>query len=165
MAYSHIARAHYLKAVVKETLRLHPPVPLLIPRESVEGTSEAAGYAFPANMMLFVNAWAMGRDGEAWEEPEVFLPDRFMGCIKEGNGGGSMELHNNYQMLPFGAGRRRCPGMGLALCVMELTVATLVRAFHWELPDGYVLEMSEKSGNAGTHKAKPLVAIVRPRPR
>ncbi|KAI5057797.1 hypothetical protein GOP47_0027812 [Adiantum capillus-veneris] len=163
--YSRIAQASYLKSVVKETLRLHPPVPLLIPRGSTVGARcEFGDYTFADNLMLFVNAWALGRDGDIWEQPDAFQPDRFDG--NGGNMGGATWSSTDFRMLPFGMGRRKCPGMALALCIMELTVATFVRAFHWELPNKQVLleaDMREKSGNAGTRKAEPLVAILRPR--
>lgn len=164
IAYSQIAQAYYLKAVVKETLRLHPPVPLLIPRGSTVGTTCQFGkYTFSDDLMLFVNAWAIGRDGNVWQEPDSFEPDRF-DCHNTSDDSTTWST-SDFGMLPFGTGRRRCPGMPLALCIMELTVATFVRAFHLELPKGQPLveDMREKSGSAGTHKAKPLVAIVRPR--
>lgn len=163
MAHSHMAQANYLKDVVKETLRLHPPVPLLIPRASTGACCKVAGYTFAANTILFVNAWAIGRDHEVWENPELFWPERFQGCSDHG---ASMDLHNSFGLIPFGSGRRRCPGMGLGLSIIQLTLATLIRAFHWELPRGQapaLLDMSEKSGSAGTHKAQPLHAILRPR--
>ncbi|MCO5562063.1 hypothetical protein L7F22_015689 [Adiantum nelumboides] len=164
--YSCIAQASYLKSVVKETLRLHPPVPLLIPRGSTEGARCQFGeYAFVGNLLLFVNAWAIGRDEDVWEQPQAFHPDRFDGNSE--NLEGATWSSTDSRMLPFGVGRRKCPGMPLALCIMELTLATLVRAFHWELPKlkQVLLEadMREKSGSAGTHKAEPLVAILRPR--
>ena len=98
----------YLEAVVKETLRMHPAVPLLVPHMPSE-MCRVGGYTIPKGARIFVNAWAIGHDPEVWKDPEVFMPERFLvpGANPVGVKG------NNFELLPFGAGRRICPGMGL----------------------------------------------------
>jgi cytochrome P450 len=97
----------YLKLVIKENLRLHPPVPLLVPRESVEAC-EVDGYMIPAGSRIIVNAWAIGRDSRYWEDAEEFRPERFEDCAVDFMG-------SDYEFLPFGAGRRMCPGKATAM--------------------------------------------------
>ncbi|KAG0455388.1 hypothetical protein HPP92_024680 [Vanilla planifolia] len=118
---------HYLHRVVKETLRVHPPLPLLLPRTSNEAT-EMLGYTIPAGVRVVVNAWAIARDPTIWDQPETFRPDRFKGVAEQPKFG------NNYDYMPFGAGRRMCPGMTFALAGMELFLALLLFHFDWEIP-------------------------------
>lgn len=118
----------YLRCCIKEVLRLHPPIPLLL-----HETSEAAvvaGYQIPAKSRVMINAWAIGRDKNSWEDPDEFKPARF---LKEGvpDFKGS-----NFEFVPFGSGRRSCPGMQLGLYALEVAVAHLLHCFTWELPDG-----------------------------
>uniref|UniRef100_A0ACD5YDD6 Uncharacterized protein n=1 Tax=Avena sativa TaxID=4498 RepID=A0ACD5YDD6_AVESA len=138
-----LSRMEYLKAVLKEVLRLHPPAPLLVPHES---TTQAVvqGYQIPAKSALFINAWAIGRDPAAWgDAAEEFRPDRFL----DGGGMAGVDLRgNDYQLLPFGAGRRVCPAISFALPALEIALASLVRYFDWELPTGTRLDMSEAPG-------------------
>ncbi|URD79154.1 cytochrome P450 [Musa troglodytarum] len=132
----------YLKAVIKEVLRLHPPVPLLLPRESLEDC-QIQGYSIPRKTRVFVNAWAVGRDPNHWEAPEEFKPERF---IEDG----AMDFKgNDFPFIPFGAGRRICPGLNFATSNLELALANLVRHFDWDLPDGVTSEnfdMTEAPG-------------------
>ncbi|BAT88525.1 hypothetical protein VIGAN_05204300 [Vigna angularis var. angularis] len=131
----------YLKLVVKETLRLHPPVPLLLPRECGQ-TCEIHGYNIPAKSKVIVNAWAIGRDSNYWTEPERFHPERFIDSSIDYKG-------NNFEYIPFGAGRRICPGITFASRVMELALAMLLYHFDWRLPCGMIseeLDMSEDFG-------------------
>ncbi|QCE01202.1 flavonoid 3'-monooxygenase [Vigna unguiculata] len=93
----------YLKAVIKETLRLHPPFPLLHPRECRE-TCELKGYVIPVGTQVIVNAWAIARDPDYWSDPEKFYPERFMDSPIDYKG-------NHHEFIPFGAGRRICPGI------------------------------------------------------
>ncbi|CAI9094662.1 OLC1v1030440C1 [Oldenlandia corymbosa var. corymbosa] len=118
----------YLKSVVKETLRLHPPVPLLVPRESREQT-EIDGYIFPVKTRVFVNAWAIGRDPESWDDPESFKPERFENSVTDFTG-------NHFELIPFGAGRRMCPGITFGLSNVYLPLALLLYHFDWKLPNG-----------------------------
>ncbi|KAG8057520.1 hypothetical protein GUJ93_ZPchr0002g25812 [Zizania palustris] len=131
----------YLKAVVKEVLRLHPAGPLLIPHAST-AAAVVQGYEIPAKAMLFVNAWAIGRDPAAWDAPEEFRPERFLGGRVDFRGG-------DYQLVPFGAGRRICPGINFATPVLEMALVSLLHHFDWELPAGMraaELDLSEAPG-------------------
>lgn len=124
-----ITKLSYLKAAITESFRLHPPTPLLIPRESMEHC-KIDGYDVPKGARVFVNTYAMGRDEKVWDDPLEYKPERFMGNIPFSyNGGG-------YEIVPFGGGRRICPGMQMSLLTMELALANLVWRFDWELPDG-----------------------------
>lgn len=150
---SHLSKLKYLDYVIRESLRLHPVGPLLV-HESMQDC-ELAGFHIPKNTQLFVNVWAIGRDPDAWPEPEKFSPDRFLG-----NSNVDLRGHD-FQLIPFGSGRRGCPGLQLGLTVVQLVVAQLVHCFDWELPDGMLpddLDMSEHSGLV-TGKAKHLMAI------
>ncbi|KAF7094005.1 hypothetical protein CFC21_096367 [Triticum aestivum] len=123
-----LSKLNYLKMVVKETLRLHPPAPLLVPRETMDHV-KVLGYDIPAKTRIFVNVWAMGRDPACWEKPEEFYPERFDGMDTDFYG-----LH--YELLPFGAGRRICPAIPMGATIVEFTLASLLHSFDWELPDG-----------------------------
>ncbi|XP_047172692.1 cytochrome P450 71D11-like isoform X1 [Vigna umbellata] len=131
----------YLKLVVKETLRLHPPAPLLLPRESRE-ECEIKGYHIPVKSKVIVNAWAIGRDPNYWSEAERFYPERFIDSSVDYKG-------NNFEYIPFGAGRRICPGSTFGLISVELTLAFLLYHFDWKLPMGIKnedLDMTEQFG-------------------
>uniref|UniRef100_A0ACD5TH75 Uncharacterized protein n=1 Tax=Avena sativa TaxID=4498 RepID=A0ACD5TH75_AVESA len=132
----------YLDLVIKEALRLHPPATLLIPREC-RGPCQVLGFDVPAGAMVLVNAWAIGRDPAHWgDRPEEFTPERF-------EDGGVDFKGTDFQYIPFGAGRRMCPGMAFGLANMELALASLLYHFDWELPDGTEpgeLDMTELLG-------------------
>ncbi|KAF7080065.1 hypothetical protein CFC21_084204 [Triticum aestivum] len=138
-----LRRMEYLKAVLKEVLRLHPPAPLLVPHESTTA-AVVQGYEIPAKTALFINAWAIARDPAAWgDAAEEFRPERFL----DGASATDVDVRgNDYQLLPFGAGRRICPAINFALPVLEIAVASLVRHFDWELPAGTRLDMAETPG-------------------
>ncbi|KAJ9695710.1 hypothetical protein PVL29_010939 [Vitis rotundifolia] len=130
---SDIANLPYLQAIVKETLRLHPPG-ALIARESTEDCT-IGGYHIPAKTQLFVNRWAIGRDPNYWENPLQFLPKRF---LRED---GSIKSHldvrgQHFHLLPFGSGRRICPGVSLALQVIQTSLAAMIQCFEWRVGDG-----------------------------
>lgn len=131
----------YLKAVIKETLRLHPPAPLLLPHLSIEDCT-IDGYVVPASTTIFVNVWAMARDPRLWDAPEEFMPERFMD--KEGKEGVDFR-GMDFQFLPFGSGRRMCPGMNFALASVEIMLANLVYHFNWEMI-GDTIDMTEVFG-------------------
>ncbi|XP_064956495.1 cytochrome P450 71A1-like [Musa acuminata AAA Group] len=136
-----VSQMAYLKAVVKEVLRLHPPAPLLVPRELLEDCS-IQGYSIPKKARVFVNAWSMGRDPRSWESPEEFRPERFADGTLDFTG-------NDARYVPFGAGRRICPGQNFAVAALELALANLVSRFDWELPGGLTreeLQMNEAPG-------------------
>ncbi|TVU11370.1 hypothetical protein EJB05_44954, partial [Eragrostis curvula] len=117
----------YLHWVIKETLRLHTPGPLLLPRECRE-TCKVLGYDVPQGAIILVNAWAIARDPQCWNEPENFKPERFESDTRDFKG-------NNFEFIPFGAGRRICPGMLFGLANVELALANLLFHFDWGLPE------------------------------
>ncbi|KAH6798529.1 hypothetical protein C2S51_035013 [Perilla frutescens var. frutescens] len=118
----------YLKAVIKEALRLYPPAPLLLPRESMEDCN-IKGYIIRAKTLVYINAWAIARDPEYWESPDEFVPERFLNSTID-------IIGQDFQVIPFGGGRRGCPGITMGLATVELAVANLVYSFDWELPPG-----------------------------
>jgi cytochrome P450 len=149
----------YLKAVIKETLRLHPPVPLLLPHLSQEDC-DADGYAVPAGTSVLVNAWAISRDPAVWDAAEEFMPERF---ISMGDLGGVDFRGMDFQFLPFGSGRRICPGISFALSSIEIMLANLMLHFDWELPSGVdTVDMTEVFGLTVSRKEK---LFLNPRPR
>ncbi|XP_065877734.1 cytochrome P450 71D445-like [Euphorbia lathyris] len=138
----------YLKLVIKESLRLHPPVPLLIPRECTE-SCVIGGYDIPVKSRIMVNAWGMGRDPKYWDDPEEFKPERFIDSSMDFRG------NNNFEYLPFGAGRRSCPGILLGLANVDLPLAKLLYHFDWKLTDGIKsenLDMTEEIGITAKRK-------------
>ncbi|XP_048443846.1 cytochrome P450 71AP13 [Pyrus x bretschneideri] len=154
---SDLPQLDYLKAVIKEIFRLHPPAPVLVPRESMEDVS-IDGYDIPAKTRIFVNAWAIGRDPESWENPETFEPERFMGSTIDFKG-------QHYELLPFGAGRRVCPGITFGTATTELALAQLLHSFDWELPPGTTskdLDPAEVFGIT-MHRIADLILVARPR--
>lgn len=148
---------HYLRLVIKETLRLHPPAPLLLPREC-GGACKVFDYDVPAGTMVLVNAWAIGRDTAAWGgAAEEFSPERFERCERDFRGA-------DFELIPFGAGRRICPGMAFGLAHVELALAALLFHFDWSLPGGMAadeLDMAESSGLT-TRRRLPLLVVARP---
>ncbi|MCO5567176.1 hypothetical protein L7F22_020864 [Adiantum nelumboides] len=152
-----VAKLSYLKCVMKETARLHPVLPMLLPRFST-AECKIKGYSIPARTIVFVNVWAIGRDEQAWPNAGEFRPERFDEQEVDLRG-------QHYELLPFGSGRRICPAVQLALSVVELTLANLVHRFDWQLPPGVTpasLNMQEKDG-ISNKKATPTLAIPKPR--
>lgn len=143
----------YLQCIVTEALRLYPAGPLLVPHESAQECT-VGGYKVAPGTMLLVNAYSIHRDPNAWPEPEKFVPERFQGEAKG-------EEHNKL-LIPFGIGRRRCPGEGLARIVVGLVLGILIQCFEWERPSEELVDMSEGSGLT-LPKAVPLEAMCRPR--
>ncbi|TVU00037.1 hypothetical protein EJB05_54530, partial [Eragrostis curvula] len=136
-----LAQMKYLKLVIKETLRLHVPGPLLMPRECRE-SCKILGYDVPKGTTVLVNAWSITRDPKYWKDPEEFKPERFEFSTIDFKG-------MDFEYIPFGAGRRMCPGMMFALANMELVLAALLYHFDWKLPDGLKpseLDMTEEMG-------------------
>ncbi|XP_024029900.1 cytochrome P450 71D11 [Morus notabilis] len=123
-----ISKMTYLKAVVKETLRLHLPAPLLLPRECGE-KCEINGYEIPAKTRVVINGWAIERDPRYWSDPESFIPERFLDSPIDYKG-------TNFEYIPFGAGRRICPGIAFGVINIELPLAILLYHFDWKLPSG-----------------------------
>uniref|UniRef100_K3Y1K6 Cytochrome P450 n=1 Tax=Setaria italica TaxID=4555 RepID=K3Y1K6_SETIT len=131
----------YLKLVIKETLRLHPPTSVLFPKASQE-CCKILGYDVAEGMLMIMNVWAINRDPKYWVDAEVFKPERFEGTSVDFRG-------IDFQFLPFGGGRRMCPGMTLAHANIELALATLLHHFDWQLPHGVTpneVDMAEKFG-------------------
>uniref|UniRef100_A0A7N0T0U5 Ferulate 5-hydroxylase n=1 Tax=Kalanchoe fedtschenkoi TaxID=63787 RepID=A0A7N0T0U5_KALFE len=143
----------YLKAVLKETLRLHPPIPIL--RHETTQNTTISNYFIPAKTEVVVNAWAIGRDASAWPEAHKFDPARF---LKEN---APDFKGSDFEFLPFGAGRRSCPGMQLGLYTLNLTTARLAHCFDWKLPGGMHpsdLSMDDMFGLTAP-RASRLVAV------
>ena len=118
---------NYLRSVIKETLRLHPAFPLMLPRECRE-KCEIDGYDIPVKSKIIVNAWAIGRDANHWVEAETFIPERFLDGAIDYKG-------TNFEFIPFGAGRRMCPGVLFAMANVEYALALLLYHFDWKLPN------------------------------
>ncbi|KAL0283327.1 UNVERIFIED_CONTAM: cytochrome [Sesamum angustifolium] len=149
---SDISRLPYLQAVVKETFRLHPTVPLLLPRKAVEDV-EINGFIVPQNTQVLVNVWLSEREA-CGPNPDVFMPERFMETETDFHG-------QHFELLPFGGGRRICLGLPLAHRMVHLVLATLISNFDWKLEEGLKLEdvdMKEKFGLT-LKKAIPLKAL------
>jgi cytochrome P450 len=123
-----IGDLHYMRLVIKEALRLHPPLPLLLPREC-RNACQVLGFDVPAGTIVLVNAWAIARDPKYWDMPEEFVPERFEDGKIDFKG-------TDLEFIPFGAGRRMCPGMAFGLVHIELALAGLLYHFDWELPVG-----------------------------
>ncbi|PUZ49756.1 hypothetical protein GQ55_6G004100 [Panicum hallii var. hallii] len=150
----------YLKAVVKETLRLHPPVPLLVPHLSI-ADCEVNGYPVPSGTRVFVNVWSLGRDPVYWERPEEFMPERFLegGCAVDVDMKGK-----DFQFLPFGSGRRICPGINFGVATVEIMLANLMYHFDWDLQDemegaGKGVDMTELFGLTLRRKEKLILLV------
>ena len=130
-----------MRMVIKEVLRLHPPNPMLVPRESREGC-EIMGYHIPKGTKIHVNAFAISRDPRYWYNPEAFNPERFENSNVDFKG-------TNFEFTPFGAGRRQCPAILFGTSAVEIALANLLYHFEWVLPDGensHLLNMSETFG-------------------
>ncbi|CAN1141653.1 Desmethyl-deoxy-podophyllotoxin synthase [Linum perenne] len=148
----------FLKLVIKEALRLHPPAPLLLPRQNSEAC-KIDGYDIPPKTKVIVNAWAMGRDPKHWKDPNEFIPERFVDedcCSADYKG-------TNLAYIPFGAGRRICPGIAFGMANVELPLASLLYHFDWKSSDGTKLEdmdMSESFGIAVKKKRNMFLIPV-----
>jgi cytochrome P450 len=153
---SDLQKLMYLKLVVKEGFRLHPPLPLLVPRETTESCT-IEGYHIPAKTRVFVNARSIGRNPEYWKNPNEFKPERFLDSSIDFRG-------KHFELLPFGAGRRGCPGIDFAVQILELALANLLLRFDWELPHGLRredIDMEEAFG-LSVHKKLPLCLVAKP---
>lgn len=144
----------YIQAIVKEIFRLHPVTPLLVPREALEAC-EIEGYLIPAGTQAYVNIWAIGRDPQLWKDPLEFNPDRFLGS--------PIDLAGfDFELLPFGSGRRKCPGMNMGLLEVQYILAVLIQSCDWSFPPGQSPEDFDMTEGVGivNHRAVPLEAIV-----
>ncbi|CAI0464931.1 unnamed protein product [Linum tenue] len=147
---SDYAKLPYLQNIINETLRLYPAAPLLVPHYSSEDCT-IGGYHIPKGTMLMANAWAIQRDPSVWDEPTTFRPERHEG--KEADA---------YKLLPFGMGRRSCPGTGLANRVVSLALGALIQCFEWTRVGEGLIDMSEGKGLT-MPKVEPLVALCKAR--
>lgn len=144
----------YLRLVIKEILRLHPPGPML-PRSSNK-EQLIDGYTIPAGAMVLVNVWAMQRDPKYWKDPEKFEPERFEDRAVDFTGG-------DFEYLPFGTGKRMCPGMTFGLATVESALAQMLYHFDWKLPEGVRaedLDMTESIGLSAPRKHKLYVVAT-----
>ena len=153
----------YLKAMIKETLRLHMAAPLLVPHLSM-ADCDVNGYTIPSGTRAIVNGWALARDPNGWESAEEFMPERFM----EGGSAAAMDYKgNDFLYLPFGTGRRICPGINFAIVTIEIMLANLMYHFDWKLPPESVeggLSMTEAFGVTVHRKDKLLLVPLAPEP-
>ncbi|KAK7382237.1 hypothetical protein VNO80_01024 [Phaseolus coccineus] len=147
----------YLKAVIKEVFRLYPAAPTLVARETNKACM-IGGYEIPAKTILYVNAWAIHRNPESWKDPEEFLPERFLDSTVDFHG-------NDFELIPFGAGRRICPGLHMAAASLHLILANILNSFDWELPAGVRPEDIDEEMLPGLaqHKKNPLYVLAKPR--
>ncbi|KAJ8748044.1 hypothetical protein K2173_001002 [Erythroxylum novogranatense] len=148
---------HFMRAVIKETFRLHPAGPFIMPRESIENVV-IDGYNIPAKTRIYINVWAIGRDPKIWENPETFEPERFVGSSIDFRG-------QSFELLPFGSGRRGCPGIIFGTTILELGLAQLLHSFDWDLPPGVKPEDIDNTEYFGLSVGRkvPLHAIAKPR--
>lgn len=152
-----ISKLPYLQAIVKETLRMHPPTVFLLPRKA-NNDVELYGYVVPKNAQVFVNVWAISRDPNHWENPNSFSPERFIEHEIDMKG-------QDFGLIPFGAGRRICPGDMLAFRMLNLMLGSLLHGFNWKVGDGISpqdLDMTDKFGIT-IQKAIPLRALPIPK--
>ncbi|KAK6122566.1 hypothetical protein DH2020_043691 [Rehmannia glutinosa] len=143
----------YLKAVIKETFRLYPPAPLLVPRETMERCI-LEGYEIQPKTVVYINAWAIARDPEYWKNPDEFLPDKFLNHNIDIKG-------QDFELIPFGSGRRICPGIFMGLTNVELVVANFLYSFDWELPPDIRAQYVDTDVLPGLamHKKNPLLLL------
>ncbi|XP_050375177.1 LOW QUALITY PROTEIN: geraniol 8-hydroxylase-like [Argentina anserina] len=152
---SEIVRLPYLQAVIKETCRLHPTFPMLLPRKA-GANIEIGGCIIPKDAQVLISVCAIGRDPLTWENPNLFKPERFLGLENQ------IDVTGRYfELIPFGGGRRVCPGLPLAIRMLQLMLGSLLNNFEWKLEDGVVpdtMNMEEKFGLT-LQKAQPLRAV------
>ncbi|KAL9273795.1 Drimenol monooxygenase-like protein [Drosera capensis] len=143
----------YLQSIIKETLRLYPPVPFLIPRKA-DANVELCGHIVPKDAQVWINSRAIGRDPSQWENPDSFEPERFLGSEVDFKG-------QHFELLPFGAGRRICPGIPLATRSLPLILGSLIHSFDWDLENKVNLESlnMEDRFTITIKKVHPLRAI------
>lgn len=146
----------YLHAIIKETLRLYPAGPLAIPHQAAEDCT-VSGYFIPKGTRLLLNLYKIHRDPRVWPEASEFRPERFLTTHKEIDVRGQ-----NFELIPFGSGRRMCPGISLALQVTGLALGSFLHAFEVAAPGDEAVDMEEAIGLTNL-KASPLEVLVTPR--
>lgn len=145
----------YIQAILKETMRLHPAAPLL-PHQSMEDC-KIGGYHVSAGTRVLVNLPKLQRDPNVWQGTHEFRPERFLTTHKNVDVRGQ-----HFELLPFGSGRRICPGISFSLQIMQLTLATLLHGFEISTPFGQAVDMTEKPG-LSIPRATPLEVVITPR--
>ncbi|KAL3372014.1 hypothetical protein AABB24_008518 [Solanum stoloniferum] len=150
---SHINSLVYLQAIAKESLRLYPPGPLSAPHESIEDCI-VGGYNIPKGTRVLFNLWKIQRDPTVWPEPDLFKPKRFLTTHKDIDVKG-----NHFELIPFGAGRRICPGISSTLVLLHLTLANVLHAFEITRPSDEPIDMTASFGT----KTTPLEVLIAPR--
>ncbi|XP_065871542.1 cytochrome P450 81Q32-like [Euphorbia lathyris] len=153
MTESDVSRLPYFQCVINEVMRMYPTAPLLLPHESLE-ECHIGGYRVRRGTMLLVNQWAIQNDPKVWDEPKKFKPERFIGfdAVKDG-----------FKLMPFGSGRRKCPGEGLALRMIGLSLGSIIQCFDWERVGKEMVDMKEGFGLT-MPKANPIPVKYKPRP-
>ena len=141
-------KLHYFKLMVKEIFRLHPAAPLLLPRETMSHI-KIQGYDIPKKTQILINAYAIARDPNVWKNPDEFDPDRFVDSSIDYRG-------LNFELLPFGSGRRICPGMAMGIVIVEFGLLNLLYFFDWGLPE----KEAAKKITTGDEVALDLVQVV-----
>ncbi|GJR22844.1 geraniol 8-hydroxylase-like protein [Tanacetum coccineum] len=138
-----ISQLPYLQAIIKETLRLHSSLPFLVPHQAIRDV-EVGGFVMPKDAQILCNVCAIGRDPKVWSHPEKFMPERFLGGEIDYRG-------QNFELIPFGGGRRMCPGLNIAHRMLHLMLSSFIYNFDWKLKGNMKVEdldMSEKFGIA-----------------
>ncbi|KAL4338493.1 hypothetical protein AHAS_Ahas12G0215700 [Arachis hypogaea] len=150
---SHISKLPYLNAIVKETLRLHPPAPFLVPHKANDDV-ELGGFTVPKSAQILINVWSIGRDSRVWANPNSFEPERFLDSEIDFKG-------KNFELIPFGSGRRICPGLSLASRTLNFMLASLLYHFNWKVANEMNPEDIDMSYSYGItlHKALPLFLV------
>ncbi|KAK4781583.1 hypothetical protein SAY86_015685 [Trapa natans] len=148
----------YLQAIVKESLRLYPPGPLSVPHEA-DGDCTVNGYLIPKGTRMFFNLWKLHRDPRIWPDPDKFLPERF---LTGGHAAGVDASGRYFEFIPFGSGRRACPGSALALQITHLALARLLQAFDMSTPENATVDMTEGLA-INLAKRNPLEVLLAPR--
>ncbi|XP_028126426.1 cytochrome P450 703A2 [Camellia sinensis] len=151
----------YLRCVVRETFRMHPAGPFLIPHEATSAT-EINGYHIPAKTRVFINTHGLGRNTSVWNDINEFRPERHLLA-----NGSRVEISHgaDFKILPFSAGKRKCPGAPLGVMLVLMALARLFHCFDWAPPEGLRPEDIDTKEVYGMTmpKAKPLMATARPR--
>lgn len=158
---SDLTHLNYLRCVVRETFRMHPAGPFLIPHESTRATV-INGYYIPKKTRVFINTHALGRNTKIWDNVDEFRPERHLSAD-----GSRVEISHgaDFKILPFSAGKRKCPGAPLGVTLVLMALARLFHCFDWSPPDGLKPEDIDTSEVYGMTmpKAKPLIAVAKPR--
>ncbi|KAL0428724.1 UNVERIFIED_CONTAM: cytochrome [Sesamum radiatum] len=158
---SDLVHLNYLRCVVRETFRMHPAGPFLIPHQSTRATT-INGYYIPKNTRVFINTHGLGRNTKIWDNVEEFKPERHWP-----HDGSRVEISHgaDFKILPFSAGKRKCPGAPLGITLVLMALARLFQSFDWSPPEGLRPEDIDTTEVYGMTmpKAQPLIAIPRPR--